>query len=165
MAYVYALTSASYLTAARCLTLMLSAVGLVYGLAAFTPTRVLNGRSGTPLHTHTAFWGALAAAWMFTGVQRRAKTGAARATPCVFARRLVHFSSSLPRRCRSWSELTSTPTRRVRLVLRPLRRQRHLRRSLWHKWRAWWRTLIRMTHVYRTKRILYYGALPRSYRP
>ena len=40
-------------------TLMLSAVGLVYGLAAFTPTRVLNGRSGTPLHTHTAFWGAL----------------------------------------------------------------------------------------------------------
>ena len=44
-------------------TLMLSAVGLVYGLAAFTPTRVLNGRSGTPLHTHTAFWGALAAAW------------------------------------------------------------------------------------------------------
>ena len=42
---------------------MLSAVGLVYGLAAFTPTRVLNGRSGTPLHTHTAFWGALAAAW------------------------------------------------------------------------------------------------------
>ena len=27
---------------------------------------------------------------------------------------------------------------------------------------AWWRTLIRMTHVYRTKRILYYGALPRS---
>ena len=30
---------------------------------------------------------------------------------------------------------------------------------------AWWRTLIRMTHVYRTKRILYYGALPRSYRP
>ncbi len=34
-------------------TLMLSAVGLVYGLAAFTPTRVLNGRSGTPLHTHT----------------------------------------------------------------------------------------------------------------
>ena len=32
---------------------MLSAVGLVYGLAAFTPTRVLNGRSGTPLHTHT----------------------------------------------------------------------------------------------------------------
>ena len=23
----------------------------------------------------------------------------------------------------------------------------------------------RMTHVYRTKRILYYGALPRSYRP
>ena len=41
---------------------MLSAVGLVYGLAAFTPTRVLNGRSGTPLHTHTGFWGALAAA-------------------------------------------------------------------------------------------------------
>ena len=38
--------------------------GLVLcGITAFTPTRVLNGRSGTPLHTHTAFWGALAAAW------------------------------------------------------------------------------------------------------
>jgi hypothetical protein len=42
---------------------MLSAVGLVYGLAAFTPTRVLNGRSGTSLHTHTGFWGTLEAAW------------------------------------------------------------------------------------------------------
>jgi|NorSeaMetagenome_1021524.scaffolds.fasta_scaffold564235_1 hypothetical protein len=35
---------------------MLCAVGLVYGLAAFTPTRVLNGRSGTPLHTHTGLF-------------------------------------------------------------------------------------------------------------
>ena len=44
---------------------MLSAVGLVYGLAAFTPTRVLNGRSGTPLHTHTGFGGL----WQQPGVQ------------------------------------------------------------------------------------------------
>ena len=44
--------------------LMLSAVGLVYGLAAFTPTRVLNGRSGTPT-AHTAHWvvSALAGGW------------------------------------------------------------------------------------------------------
>ena len=43
---------------------MLSAVGLVYGLAAFTPTRVLNGRSGTPT-AHAAHWvvSALAGGW------------------------------------------------------------------------------------------------------
>lgn len=47
----------------RLAAIMLTAVGLVYGLAAFTPARVLNGRSGTP--TAHAHWvvSALAAAW------------------------------------------------------------------------------------------------------